>query len=151
MMIAMVSALLILALVAQAPLARIDATGMPGSTLGTLGDMTGARSAGARIGSPDAEDARSRWPDDTLDLSNHTVVLSIDDAYHSVFTNIYPLLKRYGMTMTLGVITDYVRGGKPDYKPSAGFMKRSEIRELIDSLDIEVASHSISHPFDFRR
>ncbi len=137
-MMVMLSAFLLFALVAQAPLAGIDAAAMPGSTLGAL--RPGLADSGPAPG-------QSRWLDDTLDLSGHTVVFSIDDAYHSVFTNVYPLLKRHGMTMTLGVITDYVRGGKPAYKPSAGFMKRSEIQELVDSLDIEVASHSISHPF----
>ncbi len=85
--------------------------------------------------------------DDDIDLSGHTVVLSVDDGYHSIFTNVYPLLKRYDMTITLGVICDYVREGKPSYRPAGGFMKRSEIQELIDSCGIEIASHTFSHPF----
>jgi len=84
---------------------------------------------------------------DSLDLSGHVVVLSADDGYHSMFTAVYPLLKRYGFTMTLALITDFVGKGKPSYGPSSGFMNRSEIQELIDSCAIEVASHSKSHPF----
>ncbi len=91
--------------------------------------------------------ALGRRPDDTLDLSRHTVILSVDDGYHSVYTNIYPLLKKYNMAITLGVICDYIRKGKPSYKPTAGFMKRDEIQELIDSCNIEIASHTFSHPF----
>ena len=79
---------------------------------------------------------------DTVDLSDRTVIFTIDDGYHSVFTNAYPLFKKHDMPFTLGVITDYVRSGKPSYEPAAGFMKRSEIQELIDSLGIEIASHS---------
>jgi peptidoglycan/xylan/chitin deacetylase (PgdA/CDA1 family) len=84
---------------------------------------------------------------DTSDLSDRTVVFSIDDGYHSIFADVYPLFKQYRMSFTLGVITDYVRPGEPAYESSQGFMKRSEIQELIDSLGIEVASHSMSHPF----
>ena len=36
---------------------------------------------------------------DTLDLSDHTVVLSVDDGYHSVYENVYPLIRQYGMTI----------------------------------------------------
>ncbi|HDR00058.1 MAG TPA: polysaccharide deacetylase family protein, partial [candidate division WOR-3 bacterium] len=82
-----------------------------------------------------------------LPLAGHTVVLSVDDGYHSVFTNIYPLLKRHRMTMTLGVICDYLRGGSPSYGSGAGFVRRSEVREMVDSCGIEIASHSLSHPF----
>lgn len=86
-------------------------------------------------------------PAETLDLSEHSVVFSVDDGYHSVFTAVYPLLKRHGMTMTLGVIGDYVQDGAPSYEPTSRFMRRSEIQELVDSLGIEIASHSLSHPF----
>lgn len=88
-----------------------------------------------------------RPPDTPMPLAGRTVVLSVDDGYHTVFTNIYPLLKRHGMTMTLGVICDYLRDGNPSYRPSGGFLRRSEIQELVDSCHIEVASHSLSHPF----
>jgi peptidoglycan/xylan/chitin deacetylase (PgdA/CDA1 family) len=81
------------------------------------------------------------------ELVGRTVVLSVDDGYHTVFTNIYPLLRRYRMPMTLGVIGNYLRGGSPAYNPSAGFMRKSEIREMLDSCAIEIASHSLSHPF----
>jgi peptidoglycan/xylan/chitin deacetylase (PgdA/CDA1 family) len=84
---------------------------------------------------------------DSVDLSSRTVVISIDDGYHSVFTAVYPALKRHGYTMTLALITDYVGQGKSSYRPSSRFMNRTEIQELIDSCAIEVASHSQSHPF----
>jgi peptidoglycan/xylan/chitin deacetylase (PgdA/CDA1 family) len=83
---------------------------------------------------------------DTFDLSDHTVVLSVDDGYHSVYENIYPLLKRYRMTMTLALITGCIAEGRPSYGPSDGFLNEREIREMMDSCDIEIASHSVTHP-----
>jgi peptidoglycan/xylan/chitin deacetylase (PgdA/CDA1 family) len=82
---------------------------------------------------------------DSFDLSSHTVVLSVDDGYHSVYENVYPLLKRYRMTMTLALITGCIRSGRPSYRPSESFLKESEIREMMDSCDIEIASHTLTH------
>jgi len=82
---------------------------------------------------------------DTLDLSDHTVVLSVDDGYHSVYANVYPLLRRYRMTMTLALITGCITEGRPSYSPSDRFLNESEVREMIDSCGIEVASHSATH------
>jgi len=82
---------------------------------------------------------------DTFDLSDHTVVLSVDDGYHSVYENVYPLLKRYRMTMTLALITGCITEGKPSYSPSNRFLNEREIREMMDSCDIEIASHTLTH------
>jgi len=82
---------------------------------------------------------------DTLDLSDHTVVLSVDDGYHSVYENIYPLLKRYHMTITLALITGCITEGRPSHWPSDRFLNEREIREMIDSCGIEIASHTLTH------
>jgi peptidoglycan/xylan/chitin deacetylase (PgdA/CDA1 family) len=82
---------------------------------------------------------------DTFDLSDHTVVLSVDDGYHSVYENIYPLLKRYHMTMTLALITGCITEGKPSYSPTDRFLNEREIKEMMDSCDIEIASHTLTH------
>jgi peptidoglycan/xylan/chitin deacetylase (PgdA/CDA1 family) len=83
---------------------------------------------------------------DTFDLSGHTVVLSADDGYHSIYENVYPLLKRYRMTMTLALITGCITEGRPSYSPSDRFLNEREIKEMIDSCGIEIASHSVTHP-----
>jgi peptidoglycan/xylan/chitin deacetylase (PgdA/CDA1 family) len=93
--------------------------------------------------SPSALPARPR--PDTFDLSDHTVVLSVDDGYHSVYENVYPLLKRYRMTMTLALITGCITEGRPSYRPSDRFLNEREIREMMDSCGIEIASHSVTH------
>jgi peptidoglycan/xylan/chitin deacetylase (PgdA/CDA1 family) len=82
---------------------------------------------------------------DTFDLSDHTVVLSVDDGYHSVYENIYPLLKRYRMTMTLALIVGCITEGRPSYSPSDRFLNEREIREMMDSCGIEIASHTLTH------
>jgi peptidoglycan/xylan/chitin deacetylase (PgdA/CDA1 family) len=82
---------------------------------------------------------------DTFDLSGHTVVLSADDGYHSIYENVYPLLRRYRMTMTLALITGYIAKGTPSYQTSDRFLNEREIREMIDSCRIEIASHSVTH------
>lgn len=82
---------------------------------------------------------------DTTDLSSRIVIISADDAHRSIYTQVYPLLKRYRMTLTLGVIVDYVTGSTGSYGRPAQFMTRAEIQEMIDSCGIEIASHSLSH------
>ncbi len=82
---------------------------------------------------------------DTTDLSSRIVILSADDAHRSIYTQVYPLLKRYRMTLTLGVIVDYVTGSAGSYGRPTQFMTRAEIQEMIDSCGIEIASHSLSH------
>ena len=82
---------------------------------------------------------------DTFDLSGHTVVLSVDDGYHSVYENIYPLLREYGMPITLALIGGCITSGRPSYRPQERFLNRAEVREMIDSCGIEIASHTMSH------
>ena len=82
---------------------------------------------------------------ETLDLSDHAVVLSADDGYHCIYENVYPLLKRYRMTMTLALISGCITTGRPSYGPSNRFLNESEIREMMDSCGIEIASHSVTH------
>ena len=81
-------------------------------------------------------------------LSDHLVVLMFDDGWHCVFTDAYPLLKAHGMTAVLPLISDYVGKGEPHRTGTPyGYMNRAEVQEMIDSLGIEIASHTKSHPF----
>lgn len=126
----------------------IQVTLLPILLLLASGAVTPAGSTLGRLPPPTAAGPAASGPSaDTLPLAGHTVVLSVDDGYHTVFTNIYPLLKQYRMPMTLALIGDYLRGGSPSYQPAGGFLRRSEVREMLDSCDIEIASHSLSHPF----
>ncbi len=84
-------------------------------------------------------------PLDTVDLSSRTVILSADDGHVSIYANVYPLLKRHRMPLTLGVIGDYVRGRGGSYGHAGAYMSRAQVQEMIDSCAIEIASHSMSH------
>jgi peptidoglycan/xylan/chitin deacetylase (PgdA/CDA1 family) len=76
-----------------------------------------------------------------------TVVFSVDDGYRSVYTNIYPLMKKYGITITLGLVCNYLCYSKRSDNKSRTYLNVSEVQEMIKSCGIEVASHSLSHPF----
>mgnify|MGYP000198849040 CR=1 FL=1 len=82
-------------------------------------------------------------------LTGHYVVLSIDDGHRSVYEKVYPLLKRYRMTATLAVIVNTLTGQGVNYYPGGSpyYLTRGEIKEMIDSCGIEVASHTLSHPW----
>lgn len=84
---------------------------------------------------------------DTLDLSSHTVVFSVDDGHHSVYKHVYPLLKPFRMPITLGLICNSISTGRASYQSGDRFLNRDEVQELIDSLNIEIASHTLSHPW----
>ena len=72
-----------------------------------------------------------------------------DDGWHCVFTDAYPLLKEHGMTAVLPLISDYVGKSMTPHRTGTpyGYMNRAEVQEMIDSLGIEIASHTKSHPF----
>jgi poly-beta-1,6-N-acetyl-D-glucosamine N-deacetylase len=67
------------------------------------------------------------------------VLLTVDDGYESVYTELYPLLKRYGAHLTSFVITDRV-GQENTVNPHQPWLNWDECRELQASglVDIEV-------------
>lgn len=79
--------------------------------------------------------------------SEHRVIFSIDDGYRCIYDNVYPLLKKYKMTATIALIVDYVAGIKTGYGNPNTFMSYAQIKEMIDSTGIEIASHTFSHPY----
>jgi peptidoglycan/xylan/chitin deacetylase (PgdA/CDA1 family) len=82
---------------------------------------------------------------DTADLAGHVVVLSADDGYHSLYERVFPLLRRYRMTMTVALITGNIGTGRPSYRASGRFLNQAEVREMIGSGSVEVASHTLTH------
>lgn len=70
------------------------------------------------------------------EIPARTVVLTVDDAYHSFLTGALPLLQEFGYPATLFVNTDAV-GGR-DY------LDWPELRQL-RSAGIEIGNHSASH------
>ncbi|MGB9742888.1 MAG: polysaccharide deacetylase family protein [candidate division WOR-3 bacterium] len=82
-----------------------------------------------------------------IGLAGHKVVLTIDDGYRSVYDYVYPLLKKYRMTATLGIIVNYLTDNKTGYGNPGSFLNYWQVREMMDSINIEIASHSLSHPW----
>lgn len=68
-----------------------------------------------------------------------TVVLSVDDAYRSVYEVAYPLLRKRGWPMTVFVSTEAVNQGRADV------MSWAQMREM-QQQGMEFANHSYSHP-----
>ncbi len=92
---------------------------------------------------------RGQLPESVVesDSSGPAVVLFFDDGYYSFYQYAYPLLRKYQMTASLGIIASYVKeiATNPD-RGSNSFMIKKEIQEMIDSLSVEIASHSVTHP-----
>ncbi len=90
------------------------------------------------------------------DLSSKSFVITFDDGYQDNYTNAYFILKRYGFSATIFLITGYIgtdRLFKPErYIERYGgreedyyFLSWRAIREMSNN-GIEFGSHTISHP-----
>ncbi|QFR49714.1 polysaccharide deacetylase family protein [Sulfurimonas lithotrophica] len=79
-----------------------------------------------------------RYIQDKKTLPPKTVALTIDDAYLSVFTKAYPLLKSKNFPFTVMVNTDQVD------KNFSSYMSWNQLRKLKQN-GVEFANHSCSH------
>lgn len=78
--------------------------------------------------------------------NSRKVIICFDDGYYSVYKYAYPVLKEYNIPMVCALITSYIGSGKSSgYNSAYSYMKKGDIQEMIDSLNIEVASHSVTH------
>lgn len=73
-----------------------------------------------------------------------TVALSFDDAYSSVYSEAFPVLKEYGWPFTVFVTTQYLGEGYTHY------MNWQQLRE-IRQFGGDVGNHSLSHPHFVRK
>jgi len=74
-----------------------------------------------------------------------TVVLTVDDAYRSVYEVAWPLLRERGWPMTVFVSTEASNQGRADV------MSWAQMREMQQSGLVEFANHTHSHPHLPRR
>ena len=72
-------------------------------------------------------------------VKDRSVIITIDDAYSSVFNNAWPILKKYSLPFTLFVSTDVIDNKTP------GYMSWEEIRILRDN-GVTIGSQTKSHP-----
>ena len=72
-------------------------------------------------------------------LPANTVVLTADDGYRSLYTEAFPLLKKYEMPMTIYLYNNFYPGG-------ANALNSAMVSEMAESGLITFGSHSASHP-----
>ncbi len=65
------------------------------------------------------------------------IVLTFDDGYEDNYTELFPLLKKYGCKATIFVITSKI--------DTEGYLTSQQIREMSDSGLVSIQSHTVSH------
>src|SRR5687767_11107715 len=83
-------------------------------------------------------------------LPAKAVLLSFDDAYLSFYTRVFPLLREYRFPAVLGVVGRWIDRpdepgalyGEKSTVPDAEFPSWSQLREMVASGLVEIASHS---------
>ena len=74
-----------------------------------------------------------------INLKDRSVSITIDDAYLSVYTQAWPILKKLNLPFTLFISTDVIDNNFSNY------MNWDQIRELVDN-GVLVGSQTKSHP-----
>ncbi len=80
-------------------------------------------------------------------LPNKAVLITFDDGYHSVYANAYPILKKYKIPSVVALVGSWLlKEDKVDFSgkrvPRTEFLSQKEIKEMVNSGLVEVASHS---------
>lgn len=82
--------------------------------------------------------------DENTEIPDKVVSITIDDAYATVHSRAWPLLKKHGFPFTVFVSTDGVD------KKLADFMSWNQLREL-HAAGVTLANHTASHDYLIRR
>jgi biofilm PGA synthesis lipoprotein PgaB len=90
----------------------------------------------------DAREGRASLPD-------KAVLLTFDDGYKSAYTKVFPLLKQFEFPAVIAIVGDWIEtrpGEQVNYgdgtMPRSEFVNWDEVREMVRSGLVEVASHS---------
>lgn len=76
-------------------------------------------------------------------LPKRVVAVTVDDGFRSAYEVLFPLLKRYNVKVTLFVYTSWIGKGK-------GALTWEQLREMVESGLVEIASHTVTHPYPKR-
>ncbi len=69
-------------------------------------------------------------------LPKRAVLLTFDDGYKSVYTQVFPILREFGDKAVVSLITHWIEEGDP------GYLTWEECREMADSGLVEFGSHT---------
>ncbi|HEY8097429.1 MAG TPA: poly-beta-1,6-N-acetyl-D-glucosamine N-deacetylase PgaB [Methylobacter sp.] len=83
----------------------------------------------------DAAEGKSSLPD-------KAVVLTFDDGYLSFYTRVFPLLKKYHYPSTVALVGTWMDGNVTADEPGKPLLSWDQVREMVQSGLVEVASHS---------
>jgi len=94
-------------------------------------------------------------------ITNRSICLTFDDAYYDFYYYVFPLLKKYNLKALLAVPSAFILDEtniEPEkrlslkhqdiyenYQASAPFCTYAELREMVQSGHVEIASHSMNH------
>jgi peptidoglycan/xylan/chitin deacetylase (PgdA/CDA1 family) len=76
--------------------------------------------------------------DGSKPLPPKSIAITFDDGYEDMYTNAFPLLKKYGMKGTMYIIVNAL--DKP------GYLTQEQVKEMSDSGYVEIAAHTMNHP-----
>ncbi len=66
-----------------------------------------------------------------------TVIMSFDDGYIDNYTEMFPIIKKYNVKVTVFMVAGYIGGG--------GYLDADMIREMADSGLVSFQSHTLNH------
>jgi len=80
-------------------------------------------------------------------LLDKAVLITFDDGYQSVYANAYPILKKYKIPSVIALVGSWLKAkDKANFNgcmtPRCQFLSQNEIKEMLNSGLVEIASHS---------
>ena len=75
-------------------------------------------------------------------LPDKAALLTFDDGYLSFYTRIFPLLKKHHYPATVSLVGAWMDGNLASYDAGKPLMNWDQVRELVQSGLVEIASHS---------
>lgn len=72
-----------------------------------------------------------------IPLPDKSVLITFDDGYQNVYTNAFPILKKYGFTATVFIVTDVVGNDK-------WYLTWEQVKEMREA-GLVFGSHTLSH------
>jgi biofilm PGA synthesis lipoprotein PgaB len=75
-------------------------------------------------------------------LPDKAVLLTFDDGYLSFYTRVFPLLKKHHYPATVALVGTWMDGNVTADEPGKSLLNWDQVREMVQSGLVEVASHS---------